>query len=813
MPRKRVTGPVAGMRRAACACLGVASFAGAVFAAPPAAGLGYGQWVRTVEGLDDVRAALIEDDGAVTALLGAGGVVRVAADGARTQVVPAWPEGLVASGTAMARAADGRLAIVGNVRIPPHPVAVGGVLVVPPGGVPSARPLAPGGVRAFPVGVAWDGNRILVADGGAPRVIVCGADGTTQAQWDVHAKAPAALPTALGGIAAANGVVAVSDVANNLVLLLDAADGTLKSQHGDRGAFPGMWQSPAGVAWDGSAFLVTDTLNHRVVRIDASGKVLDQWGMHAVRPREGSGKIHYPVDATASPDGRLVVVAEPFERRAQVFGHKPPPDPTKPGMTPLPGIDGVASHFSTALAADGKTLLVYEPESASALVFDLRTDPPIHVTTFGGPGTRAGQFGQVTAMCVDDAANRLWLADPLRGVISEWALLRDGTAPHFDPFMAKLVREVSMAPMGLRSSVQDRLHGALASGEPANVWPIDLRLGPKGSLVLLDANGPRVLWLNRALQMPGDPVPLETVAFAPTRCLALGDRVLVLDAARREVIDVEPPWVAGSDRAARDRHRRTPLAIPGAVRPVGIAAIPGSEPDAPAALVVSDAGTDTVTVRDPSDRSVRATGGGHGIKPGELWEPGAVEWNAATGRIIVVDHGNHRIQTFTPDGLWQSSFGIGRPYVRPKDPQATAPVVPEGKAPSAEGAADTRAQFPAATKDADGWWHARSAGGTLDVSWRIDGPGGQPPVRTPFAIAFRVKDAASGAPFAGDLRVDAAMPQHGHGMNVAPTVKQTGPGEFRAEGMLFHMPGYWELYFDAVEAGRLERTQGAVTLE
>lgn len=803
----------AGLRIAACAMAAAASLTGAASAAPPAPGLGFGQWIRTIEGLDDVRAALIDDDGTVTALLGAGGVVRVSSDGTRAPVVPGAPDGPVVAGTAMARASDGRLAVVGTIRAAEDGAPGGGLLLVARDGTSRGIPLLPGDLRSRPVGVAFEGNRILVADAGTPRVIVCASDGTAQATWNVQAKPPAALPTVLGGIAAANGVVAVTDIANNLVLLLGAADGTLTSQHGDRGAFPGMWQSPAGVAWDGAAFLVTDTLNHRVVRLDNAGKVLDQWGMHAVRPREGNGKIHYPVDAGASPDGRLAVVAEPFERRAQVFGHTLPPDPKKPRMTPLPGIDGVASHFSTALAVDGRTLLVYEPESASALIFDLRTDPPIHVTTFGGPGTHAGQFGQVTAMCVDDAANRLWMADPLRGVISEWTLLRDGTAPHFDPFMAKLVREVPLAPMGAAAARRDRDGAALRGTEPSTVWPVDLRPAPGDSLAMLDANGPRILWMDRSLRLRPGTLPLDGLVADPTQFAVIEQGVAVVDSARRVVALAQAPWSAGFDAGPGGRARGALRPIAGAVRPFGIAAIPGGERGQPKAIVVSDAGTDSVTVVDPLTWQAQATGGTHGSRPGELWEPGAVAWSAADGRVVVVDHGNHRIQTFTPDGLWQSSFGIGRPYVRPKDPQATGPVVPEGKAPSAEGAADTRAQFAAPTKDADGWWHARSTGGALDVSWRIDGPGGQPPVRQPFAIAFRVKDAASGAPFAGDLRVDAAMPQHGHGMNVAPSVKSTAPGEFRAEGMLFHMPGYWELYFDAVEAGRLERTQGAVTLE
>ena len=145
------------------------------------------------------------------------------------------------------------------------------------------------------------------------------------------------------------------------------------ARSGDRGAFPDMWQDPAGIGWDGRGFLVTDLLNHRVVRVDARGATMDRWGQHAVRPREGAGKIHYPTSTQASPDGSMVVVAEPFERRVQVFGHLPPPDPSVPRMTELPAFDGVASHFSREMAIDGRTMVLWEPESASALVFDRST--------------------------------------------------------------------------------------------------------------------------------------------------------------------------------------------------------------------------------------------------------------------------------------------------------------------------------------------------------------------------------------------------------------------------------------------------------
>src|SRR3546814_11763658 len=59
--------------------------------------------------------------------------------------------------------------------------------------------------------------------------------------------------------------------------------------------------------------------------------------------------------------------------------------------------------------------------------------------------------------------------------------------------------------------------------------------------------------------------------------------------------------------------------------------------------------------------------------------------------------------------------------------------------------------------------------------------------------------------------VDAQMPAHRHGMNYRPTVSKTDSG-FRADGLLFHMPGEWEFVFDLTyAAGRRERLTHTVT--
>lgn len=50
------------------------------------------------------------------------------------------------------------------------------------------------------------------------------------------------------------------------------------------------------------------------------------------------------------------------------------------------------------------------------------------------------------------------------------------------------------------------------------------------------------------------------------------------------------------------------------------------------------------------------------------------------------------------------------------------------------------------------------------------------------------------------VAVDATMPDHKHGMNYRPTILSTGEGRYRVEGMVFHMPGRWEINID-VRAG------------
>jgi hypothetical protein len=85
-------------------------------------------------------------------------------------------------------------------------------------------------------------------------------------------------------------------------------------------------------------------------------------------------------------------------------------------------------------------------------------------------------------------------------------------------------------------------------------------------------------------------------------------------------------------------------------------------------------------------------------------------------------------------------------------------------------------------------------------------------VNQPFDVTIRVtpKSAAAGAV---EVFVDARMPAHFHGMNRMPKLSRVAGNTWKAEGLLFHMSGHWELYVDITQGGATERAQLDVDLK
>ena len=47
------------------------------------------------------------------------------------------------------------------------------------------------------------------------------------------------------------------------------------------------------------------------------------------------------------------------------------------------------------------------------------------------------------------------------------------------------------------------------------------------------------------------------------------------------------------------------------------------------------------------------------------------------------------------------------------------------------------------------------------------------------------------------VTVDAVMPLHRHGMNYKPIIQNKGNSRYRAQALLFHMPGRWQIIVTA----------------
>ena len=75
------------------------------------------------------------------------------------------------------------------------------------------------------------------------------------------------------------------------------------------------------------------------------------------------------------------------------------------------------------------------------------------------------------------------------------------------------------------------------------------------------------------------------------------------------------------------------------------------------------------------------------------------------------------------------------------------------------------------------------------------------PLNEPFELAVVLRSGADSAPAlpGRTLLVEGWMPGHGHGMLRQSQVDDLGDGRYRVRGMLFHMPGTWELRVKVIE--------------
>jgi len=130
--------------------------------------------------------------------------------------------------------------------------------------------------------------------------------------------------------------------------------------------------------------------------------------------------------------------------------------------------------------------------------------------------------------------------------------------------------------------------------------------------------------------------------------------------------------------------------------------------------------------------------------------------------------------------------------------------------PTAVLAAAIMAAPSAPTQKAEEWGSVISNDGSWRVQWRVMMGAKQlslPEVRKRFTIELRIESLLEPKRPVRAVLVDAQMPDHVHGMNVAPTILMLEGGGAASEGMLFHMSGRWEVDVDIDDGETIERAQ------
>lgn len=634
------------------------------------------------------------------------------------------------------------------------------------------------GCLNMPDGLDVAGGRIAVADTQNQRVALFDLRGGWLGAWG----GPDELRAPTDVVFGAEGDCFVADGIGQRVLRLDPS-GKQVAAFGTPGPNPGQFAGPTGVFWRAGLLHVVDRDNSRVQVFDAAG-ALDNWyGIHALRPREGDGKLHYPLRVALNADGSRAAVVEPVEGRMQVLG---PVDPSLPVLAPLPALP--PSHFGGAVDADGGLLVTAEPSIPRVQLWRMQDGEPIEITNFGTYGEGSGQMLWPADVALDARARRIYVADSGSARISVFDFrFEPSEETGFDPERARFVLQ------------RDLSRGLDGKDAAQRIDPQGLWRDAEGGICVADPRN-RAVWRFDAGLTKGERVATRADWLEPVDgCVG---RVADAGATRAE------DWVVDrlGGRVVSLHDGRT--VAKGFRRPA--AALFASN----GVLLVSDSAADAILGVDLSGQRAEpiVLAQGPGLGPDQVTRPRGLA-ELAGGRFVAIDWANHRGVIRALDGKFQRAFGSRLFLVATFAAQTEKQAEPA----STLGPAPRPAPFDAAAVPSSAPWHGTQRLISNDGRFAVFVRPTPDPIQERQTFSLEIFVTARAQPdvlLSGlDLRVDAAMPEHGHGINVVPKTTRLGDGHFRVEGTRLHMPGRWEVYVDLREGTRSERAQWTLELD
>jgi len=418
----------------------------------------------------------------------------------------------------------------------------------------------------------------------------------------------------------------------------------VRDAFGGYGPHPGLFVSPSGLCFEHGRLYVADRDNHRISVHEPDGRPLYRFGVHSLRPREGSGRIHYPEAVAVASSGRFLALAEGFEDRVQLFG----PENDMSLVAERQQEPDTSAHFGSFIDAGGPHLALAEPTGGALVLYDAQGEEPVPITRFGAYGTGFGRFVRPEGIALSPEGMTACVADAALRRISWVRLERPPDAElAFDPALGRFVGSLDLA--------------ALPAGRHDAPWPVEpgaLVALPDHGLLVLDTANARVLVLDRDRRIArtiagrgeGDARLLRPTAIALAHDLG---GVHVVDAGECRIKTFA---LDGRPMGAFGEHGTGPTQL---VRPFGIAA--GRD----GSLYVSDEGAHRVRRFGPGGR-LRGGWGGPGIGAVQFHKPrGIAVASRGPGeeQVLVLDWGNHRVQVLTSEGAFVGAFGA-RLFVR-----------------------------------------------------------------------------------------------------------------------------------------------------
>ena len=144
-----------------------------------------------------------------------------------------------------------------------------------------------------------------------------------------------------------------------------------------------------------SGWIIPDIYGHAIHQYDLEGNWIGKWGVHALLPHEGEGKLHYPNAVSVSPDGMKIIVCEGFEGRLQILK-------LGEGKTESAPLISNIAHFGKHIDSFEDLILVAEPELGDVYLFRTGLKVPIPMTRFGGDGNAPHQFKWINGLWIGD---------------------------------------------------------------------------------------------------------------------------------------------------------------------------------------------------------------------------------------------------------------------------------------------------------------------------------------------------------------------------------------------------------------------------